>query len=1239
LLLTDGTVIAHVFCTGTWYRLAPDNTGSYVNGTWSQIASMPSGYAPLYFASQVLPDGRVIVEGGEFNGAPCTTPALTKQGAIYDPAAGTWTSVNPPSGWNDIGDASSVILNNGTLMIADCCDAGSLQALFNALTLSWTATGSGKNDSNDEEGWTLLPNGEVLTVDDYVSTGGIPCLANQSEIYNPATGNWSLGPNTSSNPTIHLGDCSGQHPSFEMGPALLRPDGTVVAFGAITTNTDPTAIFNSGTSAWSAGPSILTVTDANNPACPPASGTPGGSCPYTLADAPAALLPDGNILFAASPGNWSASNSFPAPAHFFEFSAASATPANTISQVADTPSGNAPSLASFDMNFLVLPTGQVLAVETDKPGVQVYNPTGSPNPSWAPTVASIKNNGVLTTTLQIGTSYTVSGTQLNGLSQGAAYGDDVQAATNYPLVRITNTVTGHVFYAKTSGFSTMSVASGQAGTANFTLAAGTEAGASTLVVVANGIASQPTSVTVGFALSVTASGSGTVTSSPSGISCPSTCSANFNAGQQVTLTATPAGGSVFAGWSGGGCSGMGACTVTMNSAVGVTATFDFVLTVSEIGNNGGSGTVTSSPSGISCPGTCSASFSSGQQVVLTATPAGGSFFAGWTGGGCSGAGTCTVTMNAAIAVTATFDSGFVLTVSEIGNGVLTTSSGTPAAINCGTICSAGFSPGTVVTVNETQAAGWTFNGWGGACSGMGACQVPMNSVQSVSAVFTTNIAGNTWILSCNDNGSDNLSGALAGTATWTLPSSTGTPGAGDIILLNGICLGDVTVTTSDLTFTNHNDTSPSGSTLPSSAAGFVDGIQGQLEFAAGTAPSTVRNLLLEGPSSFSGGESANLYVHDGATVMVQNSWVGPGPLDGIVVQGAASTVTLLNSTVNGNGAANTAGATNGARVIDAGVLVLGAPDGSNGSTISENASGFGIALRGNASAELDGSTISGNGLGQIDATLSSDVLAAGTQVSQSSVTNPAIQAVNHSSVSLVTLVNGTGDSINGGTAGAVLAAAASQVVLHGATVQSSSMQQPTVEVSADSAAILAGGNIITATTSGGTAIQVDHSSAVLEQPATALGYASDAIDSITGSAFVQVQSSMDLGVGNLPSTTNPSLTWSVPSGSCILIQQNSSFRVSGGVAITGTAPSSCALNGGATSSTIVFQQESNGFFNLGQGGLDNIGGGGSVSCLFSSFPNAHVSGKANITPSSAQPVMIGTWAAAPSATSPGCLGP
>jgi len=154
-------------------------------------------------------------------------------------------------------------------------------------------------------------------------------------------------------------------------------------------------------------------------------------------------------------------------------------------------------------------------------------------------------------------------------------------------------------------------------------------------------------------------GSGTVTSNPTGINCGATCSASFAQGTTVTLTATPVSGSVFAGWNGGGCSGTGTCTVTMNAAQSVTATFNtappstFNLTVNKAGS--GTGTVTSSPAGINCGNTCSAVFSAGTSVNLGAAAASGSTFAGWSGGGCSGTGSCMVTMSAAQTVTATFN--------------------------------------------------------------------------------------------------------------------------------------------------------------------------------------------------------------------------------------------------------------------------------------------------------------------------------------------------------------------------------------------------------------------------------------------------------------------------------------------------------------------------------------------------------------------------------------------------------
>lgn len=268
MLLTDGTVIVHEEQDGgeqNWYKLTPDAFGSYVNGTWSQVASIPGGlnYAPLFFGSQVIADGRLTVIGGEYN---FDSAVWTTQGAIYDPVADTWTNVPPPSGWVRTGDAQATNLPNGTYMQASCCDSPPKWAYLNPTTLAWTNfQGNGKFDVFDEEGWNLLPNGKILTVDAYVFQYNATGM--NSELYDPASQTWSSAGST----VVQLWDshCGNQsQASFEVGPAVLRPDGTVFATGANTCGTGHTAIYNSSTGTWTAGPDfpVANVSIADGPA-------------------------------------------------------------------------------------------------------------------------------------------------------------------------------------------------------------------------------------------------------------------------------------------------------------------------------------------------------------------------------------------------------------------------------------------------------------------------------------------------------------------------------------------------------------------------------------------------------------------------------------------------------------------------------------------------------------------------------------------------------------------------------------------------------------------------------------------------------------------------------------------------------------------------------------------------------------------------------------------------------------
>jgi hypothetical protein len=482
-LLTDGTVIISEVLAGTWWKLTPDITGSYLHGTWTQIAPMPSGYAPLYFGSGVLPDGRVMIEGGEYNQGPAVWTTL---GAVYDPVANSWKSVTPPSGWSSIGDASAVVLANGTYMQSDCCSTKA--ALLNPTTLAWTATGTGKQgSSNDEESWTFLPDGTILTVD---CNNTVNLQA--SEIYTPSTGKWTLGPNTANKTCDINSDGSGSH---ENGPAILRYDGTVYAVGG----TGHNDIYTVSTKTWKAA--------ADSPVV-------SGQGQIDSADGPAVLMPNGNELLAMSPGV------FQTPTHMYEWNG------TALGEVAAPP--NAQFDSSYQNNFMLLPTGEVLL--TDFSGdIELYTPatrtpvtaavpsiTSTPTlvaglanaepaapavaePAAAPAVAepaaaSDSLTPAAVATLHPGSTYNVAALRMNGLSEAVAYGDDAHPATNYPIVRITITATHHVFYCRTFAHSTRAIGTTVSGTTNFTIPATAEKGAAVLELVANGIPSPSISI-------------------------------------------------------------------------------------------------------------------------------------------------------------------------------------------------------------------------------------------------------------------------------------------------------------------------------------------------------------------------------------------------------------------------------------------------------------------------------------------------------------------------------------------------------------------------------------------------------------------------------------------------------------------------------------------------------------------------------------------------------------------------
>ncbi len=498
LLLTDGRVMAQ-YVTGAssgnpwqdWYALIPSRTGCYsLNATdcpggqpasWSQLATL-ADFAPAAFASAVLPDGKVILEGGEFDQG---MPADIYVGALYDPTNNTWTDIAPPTGWWIIGDAPSVVLADGTFMLGNACGnyGGTGQtALFDEKTLSWNSMPQ-PPEWTSEASFTLLPDDDVLFVGTcwpgQAADNTCTTVSNRrnSEIYNPALNEWTSGGNTPDklyaygNGFQESNSCSLDSPVFgEQGPAALLPTGLYFATGGFvqSANTVYTALYDPITEKWTATPDMPKVTV--------------GTSTYTLSpeDEGSVVLPDGNYLIgtqARDNSGYLANNGV----YYIEWNGSS------YCQLTNLPDGipSAPEM-------LTLPTGQILVMQVSWGWVYnyfIYTPKGTSFPGIEPQIVNPP------ATLYLGHTYEIKGRRFNGATQSSFFGDDFQNATNYPLVRIA--IGSDVYYLKTHNPSTMGVATGlKIVSTSFDVPSVLPTGTGLLEVVTNGIPSKPVEVEV-----------------------------------------------------------------------------------------------------------------------------------------------------------------------------------------------------------------------------------------------------------------------------------------------------------------------------------------------------------------------------------------------------------------------------------------------------------------------------------------------------------------------------------------------------------------------------------------------------------------------------------------------------------------------------------------------------------------------------------------------------------------------
>jgi hypothetical protein len=462
LLLSDGTVMVQNDPTGgggtNWFRLTPDAHGSYANGTWTVLA--PMNYSRAGCASDVMTNGQVFFAGGEYGTGGATSE-------VYDPVSNTWKVVPVPANllnptqlspiWGggtlqSFGDSISVVLSDGNVLVAPVAVAYPGETmLYNPASNSFTAGPNLFSSSQVEASWVKLPDNSILTIDP---------SSTSAERYIPALNKWITDANVPAIVYSTNTGVTGAAPG-ELGPGFLLPNGRAIFFGSTTNNViyTPTGTTNRGT--W--------TVEANFPAV--------GTNAQGMPDAPGDMMVNGKILLATG-----TADTFNGPIHFFEYDHVS-----NVFTLVNGPPGPGTNAAPYYTKFLQLPDGTVIW-NYGNPQLYCYTPDGSPVAAGKPVISKIIGNA--------DGSYHLTGYGLNGISAGAAYGDDAQMGSNYPLVRMTNSV-GNVYYARTYNWSSTGVmTSNNVVTTEFALPANLPAGTCSLVAVANGIASDPVPFTI-----------------------------------------------------------------------------------------------------------------------------------------------------------------------------------------------------------------------------------------------------------------------------------------------------------------------------------------------------------------------------------------------------------------------------------------------------------------------------------------------------------------------------------------------------------------------------------------------------------------------------------------------------------------------------------------------------------------------------------------------------------------------